>query len=343
MKPLLPGTDYNWSVQPKPEDTAAAIGNPGVEVVSTPATIGYLEMTCYHLMEPCFEAGEVSVGTSVTVQHKAAAFPGGDVECSARFLGHEGRQLRFSVEARQDGKLIMDGHHERAVVKLDRFLAAKPKTDRAGTRCNSEAGRQNDQVLKFWYDIQSPWSYLTANQVSRIARRHNKTVEWLPFQLPRVVKAIQGRKPLEESPAFVSWYHADLQDWAQMEGLEIVFHPEYPLRNARALRVCLYAKDEDAVESFSLALYQAYWSAALDITDIAVLGRIAQTVGLDPEAAMDAATNREFKARLEANTQTAIDRGVFGAPTIDFDNRLFFGNDRLPMLERHISRMERQT
>ena len=340
MKPLLPGTDYKWSVHPKPEDTAAAIGNPGVDVISTPATIGYLEMTCFHLMEPCFEDGEVSVGTSVTVRHKAAAFPDSGVECSARFLNQEGRQLRFSVEARQAGKLIMDGHHERAVVKLDRFLAAKQKPGATVIeRTPATSAHQENQVLKFWYDIQSPWSYLTANQISRLAERHGKTVEWLPFQLPRVVKAIKGRRPLEESASFVAWYHADLQDWARMEGLNVQFHPDYPLRNARAMRVCLYAKDEGVVEKFSLALYHAYWSEAADISDQAILGQIAQKVGLNPDAAMEAAVSRDFKARLEANTQVAIDRGVFGAPTIDFDNRLFFGNDRLPMLERHISRM----
>ena len=123
MKPILPGTMYRRTLVPPATDTAAALGNTGVEVISTPAIIGYLEMTSHLLIEPLFEEDEASVGTEVSIRHLAAAFPGVEMECEAEVETVKGRRIRLKVRASQAGKVIMDGHHERAVVDLRKFMA----------------------------------------------------------------------------------------------------------------------------------------------------------------------------------------------------------------------------
>lgn len=122
MKNLAPGTRHRRTLTPPATDTAAALGNTGVEVISTPAIISYLEMTSHLLIAPLFEDGEASVGTEVCVRHHAAAVPGIEMECEAEVEEIKGRRIRFRVAARQSGALIMSGHHERAVVNLARFL-----------------------------------------------------------------------------------------------------------------------------------------------------------------------------------------------------------------------------
>lgn len=122
MKPVVPGTRYSRTLVPPATDTAAALGNTGVEVISTPAIIGYLEMTSHLLIEPLFDKDEASVGTEVSVRHLAAAFPGVEMECEAEIEEVKGRRIRLRVCATQAGKAIMEGHHERAVVDLGRFM-----------------------------------------------------------------------------------------------------------------------------------------------------------------------------------------------------------------------------
>ena len=122
MKPVPPGTMYRRTLVPPATDTAAALGNTGVEVISTPAIIGYLEMTSHLLIEPLFEEDEASVGTEVSIRHLAAAFPGVEMECEAEVETVKGRRIRLKVRASQGGKVIMDGHHERAVVDLGKFM-----------------------------------------------------------------------------------------------------------------------------------------------------------------------------------------------------------------------------
>ena len=73
MKPIKPGILYNGQVRPRPSDLASALGNTGVDVVSSPATIGYLEMACHHVSDPFFDEGEASVGVGFDMQHVGAA------------------------------------------------------------------------------------------------------------------------------------------------------------------------------------------------------------------------------------------------------------------------------
>jgi len=188
--------------------------------------------------------------------------------------------------------------------------------------------------IEFWFDFHSPWAFLAATQIGALGRRHGLAVDWRPFHLPRLNDAIGGRRPLEENAAFVAWYRQDLQDWAALYGETVRYHPQFPLRPARALRVAFHAIEAGAGEAFILAVFRAYWSANEDISDPAVLSRLGGTCGLDESAVATAARSDRYKAMLDGATQQAIEAGLFGAPTMRWQGKLFFGNDRLAMLDR---------
>ena len=94
-------------------------------------------------------------------------------------------------------------------------------------------------TLTFWFDVHSPWCYLAAHRVGDVARKHGRALIWRPLHLPTLLNAIDGRKPLEENAAFVRWFKQDIADWAELMKLPFAYHPQYPLRNSRALRACI--------------------------------------------------------------------------------------------------------
>ena len=190
----------------------------------------------------------------------------------------------------------------------------------------------------FWFDVHSPWAYLAAHRIGDLARKHEAELSWRPLHLPRLLDRIGGVKPLEASPARVAWFRQDIRDWAEMQGLALRPHPNYPLRNSRALRACLLAADRGRAEAFVTRVLRGYWAEQADITDLGVLAGWAAEAGLDPREVTVAATSESFKDRLEANTEEAIARGLFGVPTVDTGARLYFGNDRLDLLDLHTSR-----
>jgi predicted thioesterase len=128
MKDVPAGLANRVEIMPEERHTAAALGNTGVHVVSTPSLIGYLEMASHRSILPYCEEGEASVGTRVEVDHLAPAFLGQPIIATARVLATEGRRITFEVAAEQGGRLIMKGRHGRAVIRLDRLLDRAPKT-----------------------------------------------------------------------------------------------------------------------------------------------------------------------------------------------------------------------
>jgi 2-hydroxychromene-2-carboxylate isomerase len=192
--------------------------------------------------------------------------------------------------------------------------------------------------LTFWFDVHSPWVYLASFRVGDIARKHGLALCWRPLHLPRLLDAIGGVKPLETAPQRVTWFRQDMQDWAELQGVPLRQHPQYPLRNSRALRACILAEDEGKAEPFVRRVLKGYWAEESDISGLDQLAAWGAESGLDPQSVRAAAVSESYKLRLEANTREAIERGVFGVPTVDTGLKLYFGNDRLDLLDRHISR-----
>jgi 2-hydroxychromene-2-carboxylate isomerase len=192
--------------------------------------------------------------------------------------------------------------------------------------------------LTFWFDVHSPWVYLASFRVGDIARKHGLALAWRPLHLPRLLDDINGVKPLESTPARVAWFKQDIRDFAELQGVPLKAHPDYPLRNSRALRACLFAAEQGRGEDFARRVLSGYWAEQADITDLDQLERWAAETGVDAQGVKDAAVSEDYKRKIDANTQEAIRRGVFGVPTVDTGTKLYFGNDRLDLLDIHISR-----
>ena len=191
--------------------------------------------------------------------------------------------------------------------------------------------------LTFWFDVHSPWVYLASFRVGDLARKHGLDLRWRPLHLPRLLDEIGGVKPLEATPARVAWFRQDILDHAELLGVPLRYHPQYPLRNSRALRACILAEEQGKAEGFVCRVLKGYWAEAADITDLDQLARWGEESGLDPQAVKAAALSEDYKLKLDVNTAEANGRGVIGVPTIDTGSRLYFGNDRLDLLDNHIS------
>lgn len=324
MKAVAVGLKGVFTFLPTRADTAAAVGNRGIEAVNSPAIILFIEKACQDLIRPMLEPDEGSVGFDFQLKHVAPAYPARPIEVEAEVIALKGRRIRYRVEVRQGAQVSMLGEHECAVVPVQRFQAG-----RAASSAPS---------LAFWFDVHSPWCCLAANRIGDLARRHGRALHWRPLHLPSLIKAINGRRPLEENAAFLAWYRQDLADWAALQGLRIAYHPGYPLRNSRALRACLHAADQGRAEPFVRRVLRAYWTQGADIADLDLLARLAAEAGLDAEPARAAAQDQAYKDRIAANTSEAIARGVFGVPTVDTGSKLYFGNDRLDLLDQHLAR-----
>ena len=93
-------------------------------VLATTRMIGLMEVAAAKCLVPLLEPGELSVGVIVDVNHTAATLPGASVTATARFVGMAGKRYRFEVVATDPGGEVGRGHHERAIVDVERLMEA---------------------------------------------------------------------------------------------------------------------------------------------------------------------------------------------------------------------------
>jgi 2-hydroxychromene-2-carboxylate isomerase len=143
-------------------------------------------------------------------------------------------------------------------------------------------------------------------------------------------------------PAKQAYLKKDLQDWARSAGLVIRFPPTvFPVNSVKAMRGCLLLEPAGRIVPFAEAVFEAYWTHDLDISQDAVLAEVCERLGVDPAGFLEGIAQPAIKAALKANTDEVIARGGFGSPTIFVDgNDMYFGNDRLILVREAVLRRQ---
>ncbi|MHB1217506.1 MAG: thioesterase family protein [Alphaproteobacteria bacterium] len=123
MKSLSLGASATRIFETRREHSAAAIGNTGVDVVSSAALIGFCEIVCCAVFADLLEPGEGSVGARFDFVHLAPAHIGARITVEARVAAVDGRKLDFEAVARDSQRKLMKGHHRRVLIDLAAFMA----------------------------------------------------------------------------------------------------------------------------------------------------------------------------------------------------------------------------
>ena len=211
-----------------------------------------------------------------------------------------------------------------------------PRTSRASPSPTSTPSAGTGATIDFFHDFASPYAYLAATQIDRVAAAWGATVRWRPILLGALFREIGcADVPLFEVSAEKQRYiRRDLTDWATHWGVPFRFPSHFPLRSIAPLRAALVAPE------LTPTLYRATWSEDHAVDDPEVLARVIADAGHDAAAILEATKRPEIKAELRANTAAAIEAGCCGAPSMvvipgggEEGPILLWGQDRLDMLE----------
>lgn len=196
------------------------------------------------------------------------------------------------------------------------------------------------KVVDYFTTPASPWTYLGHDRFVAMAARHGATVRVVPMDIGKVF-AVSGGLPLaKRAPQRQAYRLVDLARWRDYLGLPLNLQPKFGASAVdAALRSIVAAKEagEDAALALAGALLSARWAWEQDLADAATIAAIVRACGLDPDRIASRAASPEIGAALEACTQEAIDRQVFGAPTYAYREALYWGQDRLDFLDRALA------
>jgi 2-hydroxychromene-2-carboxylate isomerase len=198
-------------------------------------------------------------------------------------------------------------------------------------------------MIEFFFDCSSPWTWLAFHNLQPIARELGVEVRWRPVLVGGIFNAVNPSVyEFRERgvPAKQAYLRKDLQDWARKAGLTIQFPPSvFPVNSVKAMRGCILLEPEGKLVPFASAVFEAYWSRDLDISQDDVLASLCAGIGVEPQRLLEGTARPEIKAQLKANTDEAIARGAFGSPTIFVGgDDMYFGNDRLELVRDAVLR-----
>ncbi|MEQ8204759.1 MAG: 2-hydroxychromene-2-carboxylate isomerase [Woeseia sp.] len=182
--------------------------------------------------------------------------------------------------------------------------------------------------MEFFFDYVSSYSYLANSQLATLGAEE---IVYRPMLLGGVLKAT-GNAPPMLVQARATYLLRDLQRWADHYQLPFRMNPLFPQNTLKALRLALVARREGRFEVLHQPMFDAIWVHGRDLSNDAVLLDLAAKAGLDADRCLQECADDAIKAELQANTEEAVSRGVFGAPTVFVNGEMFFGNDRLDFI-----------
>ena len=191
------------------------------------------------------------------------------------------------------------------------------------------------RTIEYYFSLLSPWAYIGHAALTTISSRHHARVRYHPVNLSTVFPQSGGLPLLKRHPSRQRYRMLELQRWRDKRGLPFRLRPRFwpfdaTLADQVAVALTLVQAD---IELFLPAAYEAVWEQERDLADPAVLAALLQQGGFDAAAVLTAARSEATASHYAWNVEKALDAGVFGSPSYVLEGEVFWGQDRLDLLD----------
>ncbi len=190
--------------------------------------------------------------------------------------------------------------------------------------------------VDFYFDYGSPTCYLAHIQLPGLVKFTGASINHKPVLLGGILKASGNISPMDV-PSKNQWMREDLAFFGQRYGTNFKMNSRFPINTLSVMRGAIYAQQNGFLDSYSQVVFKAIWEDDKDMGDPAVISTVLDDAGIDSRALLAAIQNFEVKEALKRETEAAVLRGVFGAPALFADNKLFFGQDRIQYAQEWLS------
>jgi 2-hydroxychromene-2-carboxylate isomerase len=190
-------------------------------------------------------------------------------------------------------------------------------------------------VIDYYFTMASPWAYLGHAAFMGLARRLGFEVRFKPISTRTVFPETGGLPLPQRHPARQRYRLVELQRWRDKRGLPLKPNARgFPFDPSLADRVVAALVDRgDDPDPFMRRAFRAVWDEERGLAEADTLRDLLARDGLDAEAVLARAESDEIRARYEANAREAIAADVIGSPCYVRDGEVFWGQDRLELLE----------
>jgi 2-hydroxychromene-2-carboxylate isomerase len=191
------------------------------------------------------------------------------------------------------------------------------------------------KTIELIFDFGSPNAYLAYKALPPILARTGANLVVTPCLLGGIFKLTGNQPPLMAFAGVkgkMAYEMLEMQRFIAHAGLhKFKMNPYFPINTLTLMRGLVAVGAENA--TYIDAVLAGMWEDELPMGEEATFRRVLEGAGLDAAAILQKTQDDLVKQRLAANTSHAVERGVFGIPTIFVGDDMFFGKDRLPQVE----------
>jgi len=191
------------------------------------------------------------------------------------------------------------------------------------------------EPILFYFDFSSPYSYFMAQKIDILCGQFDRHVEWKPMMLGPAFKQ-SGNLPLIHQPLKGDYCSRDWERMGRFMDVPWVMPDPFPVATHYAARIFYAQTDRDPAQAkqFAINVFDTYFGRGIDVSKEDAVLKTAADMGLDVDECRKIIHDQKQKDRLRAETEDAINKGVFGAPFVIIDGEPFWGADRMWMIRR---------
>lgn len=191
------------------------------------------------------------------------------------------------------------------------------------------------QPIEFWFDFSSPYGYLAAQKIDKLAESHRRSASWRPFLLGAVFK-VTGSQPLTQAPLKGPYSLRDMERSAREIEVPFQLPAKFPFLSVAAARGFYFidASDPGKARAYAKAVYHRIFGEGQPPETGEQAAELGPKVGVDAKTLLAGINDQAIKDKLRAETDRAIAAGVFGSPFFIVDGEPFWGHDRLEQIDR---------
>ena len=193
--------------------------------------------------------------------------------------------------------------------------------------------------FKFIFDFGSPKTYLVYKLLSGIEKRTNIKAEFVPVLLGGIFKSTNNVSPIESFktvPAKGKYDDLDTARFVKKHDIAFNFNSNFPINTLNLMRGAIFAQENGIFDKYVEVVFKSMWVDNKKMDDLEVIQTVLLENGLPVKEIFEGTQDQKIKDKLIKNTSEAVEKGIFGAPSMLVEDELFFGKESLQDVEELI-------
>ena len=193
------------------------------------------------------------------------------------------------------------------------------------------------KTIDFYFDFGSPAAYLAYTQLKKYAEEYGATINYKPVLLGAILKATNNIAPALVKNKGVYMLKHDIPRFVSRYDVPFKMNSHFPIQTLPMMRGYFVAEQLGCLDEYLDLGFKSIWVDNKNLNDPAVIQETLSNVGIDVGQFLTQVASDEIKQALREATDAALERGVFGAPTMFIGDDMYFGQDRLDFVEAELS------